>query len=163
MIIIRRQMLTHFPTVTQSAGFQPEPSLTQGYWSRKHKVLASCQNIGSARRENRNPQPTLIFMIIFCKTRGKRNPQPTLIFMIFFCKPRGKCNPQPTLIFLVHASAYMYVLFINLIFNQEEKKRNSQSKKNECTEVVHEMSSFPLIFTLTNSFLLPKRQKSEFS
>ena len=25
--IIRRQMLTHFPTVTQSAGFQPEPLL----------------------------------------------------------------------------------------------------------------------------------------
>ena len=25
--LIRRQMLTHFPTVTQSAGFQPEPLL----------------------------------------------------------------------------------------------------------------------------------------
>ena len=30
--VIRRQMLTHFPTVTQSTGFQPEPLLT-GIWS----------------------------------------------------------------------------------------------------------------------------------
>ena len=28
MVLIRRQMLTHFPTVTQSTGFQPEPLLT---------------------------------------------------------------------------------------------------------------------------------------
>ena len=28
MTITRRQMLTHFPTVTQSTGFQPEPLLT---------------------------------------------------------------------------------------------------------------------------------------
>ena len=25
IVLIRRQMLSHFPTVTQSAGFQPEP------------------------------------------------------------------------------------------------------------------------------------------
>ena len=29
MVLIRRQMLPHFPTVTQSAGFQPEPLLTR--------------------------------------------------------------------------------------------------------------------------------------
>ena len=28
MVLIRRQMLPHFPTVTQSAGFQPEPLIT---------------------------------------------------------------------------------------------------------------------------------------
>ena len=42
--IIRRQMLAHFPTVTQSAGFQPEPLLTThcsvGYW-----LPASCEGL----------------------------------------------------------------------------------------------------------------------
>ena len=31
MTLIRRQMLTHFPTVTKSTGFQPEPLLTAHY------------------------------------------------------------------------------------------------------------------------------------
>ena len=33
LIATRRQMLTHFPTVTQSAGFQPEPLLTTETWN----------------------------------------------------------------------------------------------------------------------------------
>ena len=48
--LIRRQMLTHFPTVTQSAGFQPEPLLTThcslltAHCSLLIVVLASSQN-----------------------------------------------------------------------------------------------------------------------
>ena len=52
MVLIRRQMLTHFPTVTKSAGFQPEPLLIthcsklMAHYSLLIVVLASSQRWG---------------------------------------------------------------------------------------------------------------------
>ena len=61
MVLIRRQMLTHFPTVTQSTGFQPEPLLIAHYspLTTHHSLLTTHYSLLTIHRKGLGWKPIL--------------------------------------------------------------------------------------------------------